>query len=47
VGRLAHQPRRRLHRTDDARLAYHEALMLAGNPVERDFIARRLDDLSG
>jgi RNA polymerase sigma factor (sigma-70 family) len=38
---------RRLHRTDDARLAYHEALMLAGNPVERDFLARRLDDLGG
>jgi RNA polymerase sigma factor (sigma-70 family) len=36
---------RRMDRTDDARLAYHEALVLAGNPVERDFIARRLADL--
>ena len=36
---------RRLDRADDARLAYHEALMLAGNPVERDFLARRLAEL--
>src|SRR5262249_55376899 len=36
---------RRLDRTDDARLAYHEALVLAGNPVERDFLARRLAEL--
>ncbi|HEV2242296.1 MAG TPA: sigma-70 family RNA polymerase sigma factor [Streptosporangiaceae bacterium] len=36
---------RRLDRTDDARLAYHESLMLAGNPVERDFLARRLAEL--
>ena len=36
---------RRLDRTEDARLAYHEALVLAGNPVERDFLARRLAEL--
>jgi RNA polymerase sigma-70 factor (ECF subfamily) len=35
----------RLHRTDDARLAYHEALLLAGNPIERDFLTRRLSEL--
>src|SRR5215469_9414826 len=38
---------RRLDRTDDARLAYHEALVLAGNPVERDFLAGRLAELGG
>jgi RNA polymerase sigma factor (sigma-70 family) len=38
---------RRLDRRDDARLAYHEALVLAGNPVERDFLARRLAELGG
>jgi RNA polymerase sigma factor (sigma-70 family) len=38
---------RRLDRADDARLAYHEALVLAGNPVERDFLARRLAELDG
>jgi RNA polymerase sigma-70 factor (ECF subfamily) len=36
---------RRLDRTEDARLAYHEALVLAGNAVERDFLARRLAEL--
>jgi predicted RNA polymerase sigma factor len=36
---------RRLHRTDDARLAYHEARLLTGNPIERDFLTRRLDEL--
>ena len=36
---------RRLHRADDARLAYHEALLLAGNPIERDFLTRRLGEL--
>jgi len=36
---------RRLDRPDDARLAYHEALVLASNPVERDFLARQLAEL--
>jgi RNA polymerase sigma-70 factor (ECF subfamily) len=36
---------RRLHRTDDARLAYHEARLLADNPVEQDFLARRISEL--
>src|SRR6266851_4726375 len=36
---------RRLHRTDDARLAYHEARLLADNPVEQDFLTRRLNEL--
>jgi RNA polymerase sigma-70 factor (ECF subfamily) len=36
---------RRLHRTDDARLAFTEALLLAGNQVERDFLERRLKQL--
>lgn len=36
---------RRLHRADDARLAYHEALLLADNPIERDFLTRRLGEL--
>ncbi len=36
---------RRLHRTGDARLAYTEALMLAGNQVERDFLERQLSQL--
>ena len=36
---------RRLHRADDARLAYHEALILATNPIERDFLTRRLGEL--
>ena len=38
---------RRLHRTDDARLAYQEARLLTGNPVERDFLTRRISDLGG
>ena len=38
---------RRLHRTDDARLAYQEARLLADNPVERDFLTRRISDLGG
>src|SRR5262245_19438466 len=38
---------RRLHRTDDARLAYHEARLLAGNAVEQDFLTRRLGELDG
>ena len=33
---------RRLGRGDDARAAYERALELAGNPVEREFLARRL-----
>jgi RNA polymerase sigma-70 factor, ECF subfamily len=33
---------RRLGRADDARAAYERALELAGNPVEREFLARRL-----
>jgi RNA polymerase sigma-70 factor (ECF subfamily) len=36
---------RRLHRTDDARLAFQEALMLSENQVERDFLESRLDQL--
>jgi len=36
---------RRLHRTDEARLAYHEAQLLAGNPVEQDFLTRRISEL--
>ena len=36
---------RRLHRADDARLAYHEALLLAANSIERDFLTRRLGEL--
>jgi RNA polymerase sigma-70 factor (ECF subfamily) len=36
---------RRLQRTDEARLAYQEALLLSENEVERDFLARRLGEL--
>jgi RNA polymerase sigma-70 factor (ECF subfamily) len=36
---------RRLHRTQEARLAYTEARLLADNPVEQDFLSRRLDEL--
>ena len=36
---------RRLHRSDDARLVYQEARLLADNPVEQDFLASRLDEL--
>jgi RNA polymerase sigma-70 factor (ECF subfamily) len=36
---------RRLNRTGDARLAFSEALMLAENQVERDFLERRLRGL--
>lgn len=36
---------RRLHRTDDARLAYTEALILAENQVERDFLEHQLSQL--
>jgi RNA polymerase sigma factor (sigma-70 family) len=36
---------RRLHRTDDARLAYHEARLLADNPIEQDFLTSRLGEL--
>jgi RNA polymerase sigma factor (sigma-70 family) len=36
---------RRLGRTDEARTAYTEALMLTGNTVERQFLASRLDEL--
>jgi RNA polymerase sigma-70 factor (ECF subfamily) len=38
---------RRLGRADDARAAYERALELAGNPVERDFLERRLRDQLG
>jgi predicted RNA polymerase sigma factor len=37
---------RRLHRATTPRLAYHEALLLAGNPIERDFLTRRLGELN-
>src|SRR5262250_539532 len=36
---------RRLHRTNDARMAYHEARLLADNPVEQDFLTRRISEL--
>jgi RNA polymerase sigma factor (sigma-70 family) len=36
---------RRLHRTEEARLAYQEARLLADNPVEQDFLTRRLNEL--
>jgi RNA polymerase sigma factor (sigma-70 family) len=36
---------RRLHRIQEARLAYQEARLLAANPVEQDFLTRRLDEL--
>jgi RNA polymerase sigma-70 factor, ECF subfamily len=36
---------RRLHRTDDARLAYHEARLLADNPIEQEFLTSRLSEL--
>jgi RNA polymerase sigma-70 factor (ECF subfamily) len=36
---------RRLHRTEEARLAYQEARLLADNPVEQDFLSRRLSEL--
>ena len=35
---------RRLGRADESRAAYRRALDLAANPVERDFLARRLHD---
>ena len=34
-----------LRRTDDARLAYHEARLLADNPIEQDFLTSRLSEL--
>jgi len=36
---------RRLDRTGDARLAFAEALILATNQVERDFLEHRLNQL--
>jgi RNA polymerase sigma-70 factor (ECF subfamily) len=36
---------RRLHRTEDARLAYQEARLLADNAVERDYLTHRLAGL--
>src|SRR5581483_4643340 len=36
---------RRLGRTDDAGLAYREALLLNENAVEREFLAERLEEL--
>jgi RNA polymerase sigma-70 factor (ECF subfamily) len=38
---------RRLGRTEEARLAYSEALVLTDNEVERRFLAARLDTLTG
>ena len=35
----------RLDRTGDARLAYSEALLLAENQVERDYLEHRLNQL--
>jgi len=37
----------RLGRITEARLAYQEALLLAENTVERDFLATRLSQLPG
>ena len=37
---------RRLGRTDDARLAYQEAMLLSENAIEREFLMRRLDELA-
>jgi RNA polymerase sigma-70 factor (ECF subfamily) len=37
---------RRLGRTEEARLAYGEALLLTENHIERDFLAGRLDQLA-
>jgi len=37
---------RRVGRTNDARLAYQEALMLTENTVERDFLTQRLRELA-
>jgi len=37
---------RRLERRDEARTAYRRALELAGNPVERDFLERRILELT-
>jgi RNA polymerase sigma-70 factor (ECF subfamily) len=37
---------RQLNRTDEARLAYEEALLLSENDVERDFLTSRLRELS-
>ncbi len=37
---------RRLGRSDEARLAYEEALLLSQNTTERDFLARRLKELT-
>ena len=36
---------RRLGRTDEARTAYQEALLLTENTVDRDYLTRRLDHL--
>jgi RNA polymerase sigma-70 factor (ECF subfamily) len=38
---------RRLGRTEEARTAYEEALMLTTNEVERAFLLRRLDEIAG
>jgi RNA polymerase sigma-70 factor (ECF subfamily) len=38
---------RRLHRTGDARLACQEARLLTDNPVEQDFLTRRISELGG
>jgi RNA polymerase sigma-70 factor, ECF subfamily len=37
---------RRLGRRDEAAAAYERAIRLAGNPVERDFLARRLGEVA-
>jgi RNA polymerase sigma-70 factor, ECF subfamily len=38
---------RRLGRRDEAAAAYERALEVAGNPVERAFLERRLRELAG
>lgn len=35
-----------LGRTDEARTAYEEAILLTGNAIERDFLAAKLDELA-
>ncbi len=37
---------RRLDRLDEAGVAYRRALELTRNPAEREFIAKRLDELA-
>lgn len=47
VGLTDEAIRPRAGRVGEARAAYDRAIALAGNPAERDFLARRRDQLSG